>query len=531
MTTASSHDVVILGGGLAGLCLALQLRQRFEGIDVVVVERKRHPLPPAAHKVGESTVEIGAHYFAETLGLRDHLDAEHIRKFGFRFFFSEGREDLENLTELGVSQVMPTPTWQIDRGIFENHLGDVARERGISFLDGAVVRGVDMGSGEDEHIVRATVDGAERQFRARWVVDASGRAGVLKRKFDLAEPDNGHHANAVWFRIDDRLAIDDWIGDTAWGGRCTPAERWRSTNHLCGPGYWVWLIPLGSGAHSVGIVCDATMHPLEKMNTFERALEWLREFQPLVARHCESRRDKLMDFLFFRDFSYGCKQVFSGDRWAITGEAGVFLDPFYSPGSDFIAIANTYICELVALDRARKPLAAYARLYEQFYFSFYENTLSLYRDQYAIFGDAEVMATKVIWDYTYYWGILCQLTYQERLADVALLGELREDLLAASQLNLDMQAFFRRWYEQGSRRSDAVMWDQGRIDWFLDMNATLADPLDDAGVRQRLRDNVARMRELAATIVSRAAAACPGLDVEGLPNEPEAPLPLFEKAA
>ncbi len=36
-----------------------------------------------------------------------------------------------------------------------------------------------------------------------------------------------------------------------------------STNHLCGPGYWAWLIPLGSGAHSVGIVCDAKMHPLE----------------------------------------------------------------------------------------------------------------------------------------------------------------------------------------------------------------------------------------------------------------------------
>jgi hypothetical protein len=103
----------------------------------------------------------------------------------------------------------------------------------------------------------------------------------------------------------------------------------------------VWLIPLSSGAHSVGIVCDAKMHPLERMNTYDKALDWLREFQPLVADHCERSRGKLLDFLFFRHFSYGCKQVFSANRWALTGEAGLFLDPFYSPGSDFIAIANT----------------------------------------------------------------------------------------------------------------------------------------------------------------------------------------------
>jgi len=49
-------DVVIMGGGLAGLTLSLQLRQRFPGLDIVVLERMRHPVPEAAHKVGESSV-------------------------------------------------------------------------------------------------------------------------------------------------------------------------------------------------------------------------------------------------------------------------------------------------------------------------------------------------------------------------------------------------------------------------------------------------------------------------------------------
>ncbi len=506
----TTRDVVILGGGLAGLTLALQLRGEFPDMDILVLERNQHPLPAAAHKVGESTVEIGAHYFDHVLGLREHLDTAHIRKYGLRYFFSEGREDIENTTELGSSGLFPTPSYQIDRGIFETFLGEEARRRGIDFRDGAKVMTFSIGAEGAVHSVRFVDAGAEQQINARWLVDASGRAGLLRRHFNLTL-DNGHHANAVWFRLDTRLDIDRFSDDPAWLSRCDPPERWRSTNHLMGAGYWAWLIPLGSGAHSVGIVCDAAMHPLEGMRSFELALDWLKVRQPALARAIEPQRNKLLDFHFLRGYSHSSRQLFSADRWALTGDAGVFLDPFYSPGSDFIALANAYIVALIGHDRAGRRLAPYAHVYEKLLFSFYDSTLALFRDQYPLFGNARVLPVKMIWDYAYYWAVLCQLMFQQRLTDLNLFGELRDELALAQALNTRMQALFLRWHAAEPGHSRREMLDQCALDWFARLNATLGDTLDDHGVRVRLRDNVHLLEGLADAINLEAAQADPAL--------------------
>ena len=510
---AAEHDVVIMGGGLAGLTLALQLRQRLPGLDILVLERRTQPVPAAAHKVGESTVEIGAHYFADVLGLKPHLQQDQLKKFGFRFFFSEGRRDIENVLEIGASRPLPTGSWQIDRGLFENFLGAEVQRRGVRFADRALVRGFTLAEDGGLHAVSWQCgDAPEQHARCRWLIDASGRAGLIKRRLGLAR-ENAHAAHAVWFRIADRIAVDTWSSDQAWRARCLTPTRWLSTNHLVGAGYWVWLIPLASGSHSVGIVADPRWHPLETMNTFERAMDWLAEHQPLVFDAIDGRRDKLQDFAFFRRFSYDCTQVFSARRWALAGESGRFLDPFYSPGSDFIAIGNTYITELVARDHAGQPIAAHAQVFEQIFRSFYDSTLALYVDQYGIFGSPEVLPAKIMWDYAYYWSVLAPLVFQGRLADLASLAHLRDELAALQKLNLDVQVLLRGWAERAERAEpapdEARLLDQASLPWFVELNRALQDRLDDDAFRSTMKTATQRLHRLAREIEGRAHGEAP----------------------
>ena len=504
-----------MGGGLAGLTLALQLRQTLPELDILVLERRTHPVPEACHKVGESTVEIGAHYFANVLGLKQHLETAQLKKFGFRFFFSEGRHDIDAVTELGASRPLPVGSWQIDRGIFENFLGHEVQRRGIRFTDNALIRELTLAEQQPAgapHTVTWQVGQATPQTaQARWVIDACGRAGLIKKKLGLAR-DNAHAAHAVWFRVKGHIVPDEWSEDPAWRARCATPTRWLSTNHLVGAGYWVWLIPLSSGSHSVGIVADARWHTLDRMNTFERAMDWLQEFQPRLFAELDGKRDQLQDFAFFKRFSYDCEQVFSDQRWALAGESGRFLDPFYSPGSDFIAIGNTYITDLVARDHAGKSIAAHAQIYEQIFRSFYDNTMALYVDQYGIFGDPEVLPLKVFWDYTYYWGVLARLYHQGGMTDLLALQHLRDELGGMQQLNLAMQEFVRGLCQHSRKRNHAIMLDQASLPWFVELNRSLTDRFGSEQFRSVLQAANRQLRQLATEILDRSSTEHPQMD-------------------
>ena len=106
------YDVAVLGGGLAGLSMALQLKRDRPETRVLVTDKRTEPAPEAAFKVGESTVEIGAHYYREVVGMRDHLEQAQLRKLGLRFYLPAGdNSDITKRVEFCTpAHLAPSPT-------------------------------------------------------------------------------------------------------------------------------------------------------------------------------------------------------------------------------------------------------------------------------------------------------------------------------------------------------------------------------------------------------------------------------------
>ena len=168
-------DLTILGGGLAGLSLALQCRQACPDASITVLEKRQHPVPEAAHKVGESTVEVAAHYFGNVLGLKDHIKEQQLPKLGLRFFFPAGDNSrIEDRLELGGKRYAPVPSYQLDRGRFENFLADECLSKGIDFRHLAKIEKIDVAK-SGPHTVEFSQAKQPDQINSKWIVDASGR--------------------------------------------------------------------------------------------------------------------------------------------------------------------------------------------------------------------------------------------------------------------------------------------------------------------------------------------------------------------
>ena len=499
-------DVAVLGGGVAGLTLALELHKQRPGTRIAVLERQSHPVPETTHKVGESTVEIAGYYLRQVLGLHDHLENEQLNKFGLRVFFSQnGNQDITRRIELGHS-VRPSGavgTYQLDRGRLENALGRILVDEGVGFTSGVKVDEIDLDPDAEHHEVTVeTADGQTHQLRAKWVVDGSGRSSLLKRKLGLSKP-VGHKANAVWFRIDHPIDIDNWSDDPEWHDRIREGRRELSTNHLMGPGYWVWLIRLASGSISVGIVTDSDVHPFKEMNRFDGALKWLARHEPQCGRVIEQHRDQLQDFRVMKDYAYSSEQVFSDERWCLAGEAGVFLDPFYSPGLDLIAISNGLIVDLVSRALDGEDVEELAAIHNTVFFLLTDGWLTIYEKQYPLMGNARVMLSKVVWDTAVYWAVPGLLYFHDKWRCLADLPDVLTNLARFSGTSKEVQRFFREW-----GAADGESHDQSPFVRFYDfdfmprLHLGMTAGLDEPELREQFAANVRFIDQLSGQMVA-----------------------------
>ncbi len=389
-------DVAILGGGLAGNLLARQIRRAHPELHVVVLESTRK----TDWKVGESTVEIASDYLVRRQGLSAYLYQRQLPKNGLRFFFDTPSRDTEltAMSELGSDHLPLFPTFQLDRARFEADLREMTVEAGAELHEGCTVRAVEIGA---PHRVTVRDDGGgERSIAARWVVDASGRARVVARTLDLGTAVD-HGIASVWGRFSNVEDMDAIVAPE-WRARVRQTARFLSTNHFCYPGYWIWFIPLGEGVISVGVVGEKEIFP-RGARTPEGFLAFLNE-------HGAPRRllanAELLDVHGFTQLGYGTKRFFDGERRvAAVGDAAAFVDPFYSPGSDFISVQNDLVSALIDRDVRGEAIGEVADDFDRFMQMRFEATVLLYQHQYKTLGSFDIMSAKWNFDLATYYNL------------------------------------------------------------------------------------------------------------------------------
>jgi len=413
------YDVIVAGAGLAGLTLARQLYQNMPNLTVALIDQNSSDIPKSAWKVGESSVEFGSHYLRDTLGLGDYLQDKHLTKLGLRFFFGDAQKPVSLRPELGLANSPVFVTYQLDRGILESDLRSHATEHGITLLEKMPIIDINLGENDNLHTVTCkNTDGVKERYKCRWLVDASGRSRLIQKKLNLTKSaSGGHSCSSAWFRLPGKVSVNDLVPaeERQWHDRVQNIDRYYSTNHFVGEGYWIWLIPLSGNATSVGIVCRDEIHPLSTYGTFEKALSWLDSHEPELAKHFVNFDP--LDFRIMKNYSYTSKQIYSDDRWACVGEAAVFSDPFYSPGLDFIGITNTFTTDLIMRDFAGNHSKTRIDVYSRYTTILNDQITEFNQHGYDYFTDEIVSACRILWDISAAWGYMCPQFFNNVLTD------------------------------------------------------------------------------------------------------------------
>ena len=309
-----SYDAIVVGGGPAGATTAAVLAQH--GRRVLLLERERFP----RYHIGESLMPYTWFTF-ERLGVLDWLKGSGSPlKHSVQFVSTNGKVSQPFYFFQTIEHECAS-TWQILRSDFDAMMLRNAAGKGAEIRQGVTVRDVLL---ENDRAVgvRATLAGGETAtWRARVVVDATGRDTLLANRLG-------------WKRRDpdlNKIAIFTYFT----GARRDPGLDAGATTvaYIADKG-WFWYIPLVDDTVSVGVVAEHdylyrdTRDPEAIFRREAAECQWIREHLEPGTHRGPVR--------VTGEFSYRAAAA-AGDGFCLVGDAYAFLDPVFSSGV-FVAL-------------------------------------------------------------------------------------------------------------------------------------------------------------------------------------------------
>jgi flavin-dependent dehydrogenase len=304
-----AYEVAVVGGGPGGSSTATALARL--GRRVVVLDRERFP----RFHIGESQLPWSNEVF-QALGVAETIAAAgFVHKWGATFHaFGSATEQY---ADFAAAVETPTPqTYQVLRQTFDDVLLRHSAKSGATVLENHRV--LDAAFAPDGVTVRvADAEGAEHSIRVGAVVDASGRAGLLVKRFGRHEVDPLLRNIAVHAQYE---------GIPRAEGRRAGDIRMFTRPDMG----WLWLIPLSETVISVGAVIPKVVHQRESKATAEESLAHYLASTPASVPLFEKAR-RVSPARYDADYSYLATRM-AGDRWVAVGDAAAFLDPIFSTG-------------------------------------------------------------------------------------------------------------------------------------------------------------------------------------------------------
>jgi len=309
MNTATSPDVVVIGGGPAGSTVSTLMVE--QGLKVQLFERERFP----RFHIGESLIPE-TYWVLKRLGMLEKMQRSHFtKKYSVQFVNAQGRESAPFYFWDNKPHEC-SQTWQVERSEFDQMMLDNAREHGVDVHEGVRVHDV-LWEGDRAVGVRIKNGDDFTDVRAKVVVDASGQNGLIMNRRNLRIWDPLLNKGAIWTYYKGAFRDE---------GKDAGATLVIQTGNKKG---WFWYIPLHDEVTSVGVVA-----PFDYL--FKGRTDYAKTYEEEVAA-CPGLTERLAGatrstgYFATKDYSYRSTQV-AGDGWVLVGDAFGFLDPLYSSG-------------------------------------------------------------------------------------------------------------------------------------------------------------------------------------------------------